>query len=194
MNLETLALDKLYPNKMPLHVATVQHEDRCKVYGSIIPPSNYNKQDILNYITERYKTEKGQNNGQLVCWQSDYFLHKQTKLLDGLIDILNDKVNYFVGLKHGYRLYVSEMWAAVYAKGNYANLHGHGKYCQFSGVLYLQSEEGHPGITFEDNFFLPATENTAYFFDSNYKHSVDASTIDSLRVILGFNFYLNIPK
>jgi len=194
MTLKVEVLNKLSNTHDPIHVATVKHESKCRIYKSVIYPEEYNKEQVLDYINSLYQAGKGDPQGKLVCWQSNYFLHHQADIFDNLIDILNQKINYFVELKHGYRLQVHELWAAVYSKGDYANLHEHGKYCQFSGVLYLQSEKGHPGITFEDDFYLPCTENTVYMFDSNYKHSVAASEIDPLRIILGFNFYLTVPK
>ena len=194
MTLKAEILDRLHNHQIPIHVATVKHESRCRIYRSAISPKEYNKDEILSYINSLYQSNKYTAQGNLKCWQSSYFLHHQTNIFNNLIDILNHNINSCVELKHGYKLQVHELWAAVYSKGDYATLHEHGKYCQFSGVLYLQSEKGHPGITFEDDYSLPCTENTAYMFDSNYKHSVAASEIDPLRIILGFNFYLTVPK
>jgi hypothetical protein len=175
-------------NKSPVHTAIVKRDQTFEVYSSKIDPNQYNKQEILQFIKSECSKTNGQTNTKLSCWQSSYHIHKETSLFDKLVTLVNSTVNDFFDLDYEYRLLVQESWAAVYKKGDYARLHGHGSFCNFSAVLYLQSNKEHSPLSFEDGFSLPCFEDTIYFFNSNYRHLVSPSQSDNLRIILGFNF------
>ena len=175
------------------HKTKVVKEQDYSCYKFFIDPSSYNKSEIVQYIRNLYTSEPTHSTKFLSCWQTNYFLHKTTNFLDQLIQIINLKSSAIIDLNNGYKLQVAETWAAVYQKGDYTDLHGHGRHCHYSGVLYLETDIDHPPLIFEDGYTANCSENYLYIFSSEYKHMVPVNQIDKLRIILGINLYI-IPS
>lgn len=176
------------------HLVTIPKEHTYELHKFVIDPNDYNKQQIVDYIKNLYNTNPSFGNKFFTCWQTDYDLHYSSNILDTLIDILNKKANSIIQLKRGYKLKVVETWASVYKQGDTAEMHGHGRHCHYSAVLYLETSEGHPPLTFEDGYVAPCNQDCLYIFNSQYRHYVPPSQLDSLRIVLGINLYILPPS
>ncbi len=176
-----------FNDRIPIHSTVIKKNYRFHVYKTYIDPLSYNKQEILNFILENSRDTKININSPLSCWHTEFNLHQTSNKFDDLIQIINFKINEFTEEKT-HKIKVNELWAAVYRTGDYAELHDHGRFSVYSGVLYLELQEGHPSIVFEDGFSPMCVQDYLYIFDSKYSHSVPKNILDHPKIILGFNF------
>jgi len=81
----------------------------------------------------------------------------------------------------------TELWAAVYNEGDYAEPHTHIP-CSYSFVYYVTVPEGSSPLVFEDGSFIDPIPGMCIIFSSDTKHAVPENKSNG-RVVLAGNYY-----
>ena len=139
----------------PLHTVTVNAEREYRLwrfsFENLVDNTAIGKY-VLNY---RRTHPKGKSSA-LNCWQSGWHLDRESNALDNLVHHIQAAAEMALGghrSNNGYRVYVTECWAAICEIGKSANWHHHGK-VQYSGVYYVAASSGHRPIKFEDDYSI----------------------------------------
>lgn len=139
---------------------------------------------LENCIEEIKKLGDSQDRQtNLKGFMTSYHVYSETKVLDPILEGIVE-----VSAMYTNRVFsVSEAWAGIYQKGDYAVEHDHvGSSLSF--CYYMQAEEGDAAIEFVDarKKFHPTT-GMLLVFPSNFRHKVHEQKTDNERVVLAGN-------
>lgn len=177
----------------PIHAVTVNAKRHYRVWRFSFE-NLVDNEAIAKFILKYRRCHSKRMSTALNCWQSGWHLDRETTALDNLIHHIQAAANIAVGrhrANNGYRVYVTECWAAIYRFGESANWHDHGN-VQYSGVYYVAASDVHRPIKFEDDYSIAPVTGTFVMFDGGYKHLVPRSKSTQPRIVIGVNL-LQVP-
>lgn len=167
-----------------------------------------NNSNLKNYAYTRKQSDHGVVISNYGGWQSSSIKSGENEDVDILVDHLNLEIKDCckqVGLPE---LELYNIWININPPGSYNHLHNHVG-AVFSGVYYVNAEDGHGNIQFERNdsaeYHLPekvetltyysatrtsyrAKTGALYIFPGWLKHSVQGNTTDTDRISISFNY------
>ena len=167
-------------------------EINFKIPASIITTditlSEEYKQKCLDAVYSLGDTMNRETN--LKADMSSYELHKQTPILNDLIDKINKMSNFCPWLLHrNCRYELNSLWSGVYKKGDYAVSHWHLP-ASISFCYYLKANpyKSAPLIFDGSDIFIRPYDGLCVFFPSHLLHSVPEQIDEDTRVVIAGNY------
>ena len=146
------------------------HEERAKGYASL--ESNVKASFVSSWLSHK---------------ENDKFLPLVSLVTDCCHDVLKE---FFSVRKPGLNINCVNCWGAMYEPGDYTNVHHHVPFL-FSACVYLDLEEGHSNILFDDTEVL-VERGSLLIFPGYLRHSVPPTT--GKRVTVAMNFTVTHSK
>ena len=176
------------------------------IWSSVV--NEIDNQELRKYAYDRRKVDKGRVISNFGGWQSSDILNGECPQIDKLVKLLNTEMNSCANQVGLHNLQIQNLWININSTGTYNHLHHHVG-SVFSGVYYVQAQEGNGNIQFErtdnaeyhiplrvakDTYFTStratyaSKTNALYIFPSWLKHSVQGNAIKEDRISISFNY------
>lgn len=185
-----------------------------KIYRDVYGNVNYLKESLFPKLEQLFQKTETNNNafmkdGALCSYHSGSNLHiefpNETKQVVEFVEAAAKAYWKECGYFDGLEPFVFQLWANVTPKGGWVHSHLHGN-MPMTGVLYVDAspEQGNivienpmdmvlmsqpigPDVRYPMGEELNITSGDLLLFPGYLKHSVKPNTLDTPRLILGFN-------
>lgn len=178
----------------PIHTAKFTAVQRFRLWRFSFR-GRVNNDALARAILEFRRRHPGGPRAALNGWQSPWQTHRQTRMFDRLIRLIERAATTALETerkKRTSRVCVTESWAAVYQRGDSAALHDHGL-AHYSGVYYVRVTPDHPSLEFEDGYAVKPVPGTFLLFEGGYRHRVPRIRSSEARIVVAVNL-LRVPK